>query len=197
MKNKSLLSLRTNKPLKKKLDKLTSEKDMSMSEFLVTRIEQEYEYVKQLQELDDACEVLDDIAKIMEHIILDENNHPYDEFYNDFILQSFYMVKHLSGNINVDPPCLDTRYDGNKTEHISVRTKRGTIKKLDYIVDFYECKKSDIIPLLLSKKKNNSIIADAIKCFCYITDIRNYFYEKHIDDKDFEKECDRLWKIML
>lgn len=195
-KNKSPLSLRTSKKLKNKLNELATEADISMSEFLVVKIKQEYEYAKQLQELDDACEIIDNIARIMERIILDENSNPYDEFCNDFILQSFYMVKHLSGNIDVDIPCLDTGYDGTKTEHISVRTKRGIIKKLDYIADVYECKKSDIMPLLLSKKKDNSIIVDVIKCFCYITDIRNYFYEKHIDAEDFEKECDRLWGIM-
>lgn len=198
-KNKSPLSLRTSKKLKNKLNKMATKDDKSISEFLVVKIKKEYEYAKQLKELDDACEIINNIAEIMERIILDENSNPYDEFCNDFILQSFYTVKHLSGNIDVDIPCLDTGYDGTKTEHISVRAKREIIKKLDYIADVYECKKSDIMPLLLSKKKDSSMIPDApdiIKCFCYITDIRNYFYEKHIDVKDFEKEYGRLWKIM-
>ena len=195
--NNSPLSLRTSKPLKTKLNRLASKNDMSTSEFLITRIEQEYEYVKQLQELYDICAMIDNIATIMERIILDENNNPYDEFYNDSVLQSFYMLKKLSGNIDDEPPYLYAGYDGTKTEHISVRIKHETGKKLDYIADFYKCKKSDIIPLLLSKKKDISIIDAALKCFCYITDIRNYFYDKHIDAKDFEKEYDILWKIML
>ena len=195
--NNSPLSLRTSKNLKTKLNRLASKKDMSTSEFLIARIEHEYEYVTQLQKLYDICAMIDNITRIMERIILDENNNPYDEFCNDFVLQSFYMLKNLSGNIDVEPPYLDTGYDGTKTEHISVRIKHETGKKLDYIADFYKCKKSNIIPLLLSKKRDSSIIADVQACFCYITDIRNYFYEKHIDAEDFEKEYDILWKIML
>lgn len=195
-KSTSPLSLRTSKKLKTKLIKLASKKGMNLSEFLIAKIKEEYEYIQALQKFICAYKLIDNIVKILNDRILDKHNTPYDEFNNDFLLSKFYTIKDLRDNICIKFVLFDTGYDCTKTEHISVRTTCKTIEKLNYIAYFYECKKSDIILLILSKNKNNKIIADIMKCFCYITDIINYFYEKYIDDENFEKEYKSLLKIV-
>lgn len=194
----SPVSLRVSKKLKKKLERLANKDDMNMTEFLVAKIEQEYDYADYLSKLDDACEIMNNIVEILQYTMLDKNNNPYDEFSAD-IIELFYVVKNLPDNIDIISSYLDTKHnedDGSKIKHISLRLKHRTIKKLNYIADLYDCKKSDVIPLLL-KGKDTSIMIDISRCFCYITDIRNYFYKKHIDNKDFEKEYNTLWKLLL
>lgn len=191
------LSFRTCKRVKKQLTRQAEAAGMNISQFLIGRINQKYKYVQQLEKFYSAYEIIDDISDILSFIILDRNNTPYDEFNNDSILGPFYTTRHLAGNARFIPSSSKIKYDGSKTEHISLRLDHNTSKKLNYIADFYNCKKSSIIPLLLQGNKDEMADSVLAECFCYITDIRNYFYEKHIDVKDFEKEYDLLWKTLL
>lgn len=190
------LSFRTSKKIKYKLNKKVKDSDMNKSQFITDKIINEHKYVKQLQKFEKAYEIIDNITIILSNIILDENSRPYNEFYNDNILKSFYNVKCIADNTDFISPCFKTKYDGSKTEHISVRLDQKTLKKLDYITNFYNCKKSGIIPLLLQGNKDTCVISSLSECFCYITDINNYFYEKHINVPDFEKEYNLLWKTI-
>lgn len=197
-KDKLSVSVRTSKRLKDKVKKLADKKDMNMNKFLVKKIEQEYNYASYLNKLDDACEVMNNIVEILKYTMLDKNNNPYDEFSAD-IIELFYIVKNLPDNIDILSSYLDTKYNEDnrrKTEHISLRLKDETADKLNDIEDLYNCNTSDVIPLLLTKT-DTSIMTDIARYFCYITDIRNYFYEKHIDNKDFEKEYNTLWQMLL
>lgn len=191
------LSFRTCKRVKKQLTRQSEAAGMNISQFLIIKINQKYKYVQQLEKFYRTYEIIDDISDILSLIILDKNNTPYDEFNNDSILEPFYTTRHLAGNARFIPSSSKTKYDGSKTEHISLRLDHNTSKKLNYIADFYNYKKSSIIPLLLQDSKDEMADSALAECFCYITDIRNYFYEKHIDDADFEKEYDLLWEILL
>lgn len=191
------LSFRICKKVKKQLIRQAEAAGMNISQFLIGRINQKYKYVQQLENFYRAYEIIDDISDILSLIILDSNNTPYDEFNNDSILKPFYTTRHLAGNASFIPSSSKTKYDGSKTEHISLRLDHNTSEKLNYITDFYNCKKSSIIPLLLQGSKDEVADSALTECFCYITDIRNYFYEKHIDAADFEKEYTLLWETLL
>lgn len=189
------LSFRVSKKVKKKLNKQAECHNTTKSQFITDKIAQEYKYIKQLKKFGKTYEIIDNIIFILSHIILDRNNNPYDEFDNDNILTPFYEVINLAGNSGFMPCCGKPKYDGSKTEHISIRPDPKTSKKLNYILKFYDCKISSLIPLLLD---NKHMAADTVlsKYFCYLTDIKNYFYEKHIDVPDFEKEYNLLWKLL-
>jgi len=193
----SPLSFRISKKVKTQLHKDAEADGLNISQFLIAKIKQKYKYIKHLENIYEAYETIYDISDILSKIILDRNNKPYDEFNNDDILKPFYRVKNLADNADFIFPDLKTKYDGSKTEHISLRLDPDTSKKLNYIAEFYNCKKSGIITLMLLDNKH--LIPDAVlpECFCCITDIKNYFYEKHIDAVDFEKEYDLLWKKLL
>lgn len=187
------LSLRVSNNSKTNLNNLATKANMNMSKFIITKIEQEYDYVKQMQTFTDICKLIEHIIDILNLIILDEFNNPYDEFNNDFLLYVFYEIKKLSINFHYDFSYFDIEYNGNKTEHISVRINCKINKKLKYITNFYNCKKSDIISLISLREKNNKIIPNVLKCLCYITDVKNYFYEKHMNFEDFERTYVTLW----
>lgn len=198
MKNhNSPLSFRISRKVKKALRKQAEADCLNMSQFLTVKIKQKYKYVRKILDFYEAYQIIYDIQDILSDIILDGNNQPYDEFNNDNVLKPFYTIKCLAGKADFIPPSSVVKYDGSKTEHISLRLDSEPAKKLHYIAKFYNCKKSSVIPFLL--QDNKYIIPDAIlsECFCYLTDIRNYFYEKHIDATDFEKEYNLLWKKLL
>lgn len=196
-KTSSPLSFRISRKVKKELIKKAEADCLNMSQFLTVRIKQKYKYVKKALDFYEAYQIIYDISNMLSNIILDRNNQPYDEFNNDNVLKIFYTITCLAGNADFIPPSSVVKYNGSKTEHISLRLDSGTAKKLHYIAKFYNCKKSSVIPFLL--QDNKYIIPDAIlpECLCYLTDIRNYFYEKHIDATDFEKEYNLLWKKLL
>lgn len=168
-----------------------------MSQSIIAMIEEKYRYIKELQKIDEVSEIIYDIYNILSDIILDKNEKPREEFNNDTILKPFYNVKHLVENADFDIPDSTTKLDSNKKEHISLRLCHETNKQLDCIAEFYGCNKSNVIPLLLLGDKDVKIDSTLPECFCYLTDIKNYFYENHIDNVDFESEYDLLWKKLV
>lgn len=189
------LSLRTSKKTKNKLHIKARKNNMNISQFIINQILQEDKRIKKLKNFNKAYDTIKRITTLLDSIIFDQQNSPYDEFCNDLLLSRYYTLKKLSAGIYTELYTMPEE-DGKKTELISVRLDKKDIKRLENIADFYNCKKSSIAPVLLLEKKDIDIIYCISTCFCYITDIMDYFYEKHIDIKDFEREYKLLWKIL-
>ena len=166
-KTDSPLSFRVSKEIKSKVKKQAKSHNMSISQFLIFKIIQEYEHVKQLQNFDKAYEIIDAINITLSNIILDKNDYPYNEFFNDDILNPFYSVKQFADNSDFEQTYYKTKHTRTKKEQISLRLDNNTAKKLNHITKFYNCKKSTIIPLLLSKKDNTNIKSSVLKSFCF------------------------------
>lgn len=190
------LSLRTTTELKNKLDKLAAQENTSKSKFLINRIDREYKYIQELKKVNDALCTIINISGILTGIIFDKNNIPFKEFDNENIIIYYNKITELIDGIKI-PAAPSPKNNASKTKHISIRISNSTSRKLNVITDFYKCLTPQIVPLLLSSKRDMNIITILLECFCYISDIQNYFYEKHLINKEFEKEYSTLWEKML
>lgn len=146
------LSLRTTNSLKNKLNTLAKEEKMNKSEFFTCRINQEYKYVIQLQKIQEAFCIVHNIFGILTKMMFDKHYILIEEFENEFVLKCYDEIKNSIDDISVSFNYVP-KTDGNKEKHISVRLNHNVLEKLNDIAKFYNCNKSDIVPILLSKKK--------------------------------------------